>query len=228
MHSRLLDRTDNSRSAFTGLCGETRICKWVALTRVVSRARRARGLSFLFCTSLHFPNRRGRDEIHDEPQGVAGRGRAGRGAGAAVGAAGACRAHRLRRHLQDQGRGLSTLEGDGDSQLADRRLRSAADQLARLPQSRRVGGERDDVMGPRQRQAGALSFRTRLVQRQVLDDSHDAGRQLSGDRHGDGVDAWDGRRGQRRRRVRAIGERRRPRTVQGQAAGQGRLHAGAA
>ena len=65
-------------------------------------------------------------------------------------------------------------------------------------------------MGPRQRQAGAVSVRARLVQRQVLDDGHDAGRQLSGDRHADGVDAWDDRRGLGRRRVRA--DRRAKRT----------------
>ena len=49
--------------------------------------------------------------------------------------------------------GIPALAGHEHHELADRRLRSAAHQLARLPQGRRVGGEGDDRLGARQREA---------------------------------------------------------------------------
>ncbi len=78
---------------------------------------------------------------------------------------------------------LSAIEGDGDRELADRRLRAPAHELARLPQVRRLGRQGDDVLGPREREAAAVRpVRPRLGERQVLHDGDDARRKFSGHR----------------------------------------------
>ena len=55
------------------------------------------------------------------------------------------------RRSTDQGRRAAALEGDGDRELPDRRLRSAAHRLAEHQGSRRLGAEDDEGVGPRQR-----------------------------------------------------------------------------
>ena len=125
---------------------------------------------------------------------------------------------RPRRDLQDQRGRVPALAGDGDHELAHRRLRSAAHELARLPQGRRLGGQGDDVLGPRQRQAAAVrTVRPRLGERQVLHDGDDAGRQPAGHRLPAGVDVEHQRRRLGRRRLRDARHARGPRHLEGQA-----------
>ena len=94
---------------------------------------------------------------------------------ATTSAPGACRGHRrssrdaaarrrwredrLRRHQQDQGsRGCAAeLEGHGRVELADRRVRSAADRLPEHPEGRRMGRREDEGVGPAERRAGAVA-----------------------------------------------------------------------
>ena len=72
------------------------------------------------------------------------------------------RADRLRQHQQDQDAGSRRrqLEGDGDRELPDRRVRAAPDRLAQHPEGRRMVGGEDEGVGPRERRARAVAGRS--------------------------------------------------------------------
>ena len=203
------------RSLFTGLSGRLRICKW----RLPKLSRLSHAAPGGLCLPVSVSGRkrlhvlallseRGCNEIHEEGAadsaraaaaaagecGARDRARAGARLGSARGREG-----RSRRGLQDQAGRVSAFARDGDHELVDRRLRAARHELSRIPKGRRLGGEGNDVVGSRQRQARAVwPVRTRLVQRKVLRDGDDARRQLSAHRHVAGLDSRH--RGSRLRR----------------------------
>ena len=114
-----------------------------------------------FCRTLS-RSRRTRFVMSQGTSAVPRRGR-GMSAGApARRAVAADREGRLRRHLQDQGRRPPALAGDGHGELADRRLRRAADRFAEHQGCRGLGREEAHRVGRARTRAsrrGATSAR---------------------------------------------------------------------
>ena len=108
---------------------------------------------------------------------------------------------RPRRHLQDQRGRSAALEGDGNRELPDRRLRTAPHELALLPRSRRLGAEDDEGVGLRERPSRDVEVRPRLAESTLRRARGDAAR-VSADGLPESLDARHQRTGDRRRRHR--------------------------
>src|SRR5207249_6688290 len=86
----------------------------------------------------------------------------------------------------------ATIEGDGNRELSDRRLWTAAHRITRQQGSGRLGDEVDARVGSRERAPGNVALRPRLAESSLRRVGGDATR-LSADRVPDSVDAGNER-----------------------------------
>ena len=134
---------------------------------------------------------------------------------------------RLRHDRADPRRGAEPLAGDGPHQLAERRLRPAADRRARHHAGERLGDEEVRRVGPRQRAPRDVGLRQGMVAR-PLQRAHGRAAGAAAHRVPGLVDARHQGTGHRRRRARPDRHRSGLREVPRQAGGQDRPDAAGA